>query len=351
MLNNTHRGAANIEQPNKTLNLNDLSWDDIRIFLACSKEKSFRKAADNLGISSSTVVRRIGQLEGNLNVRLFDRLPEGITITEEALTIKSSAEQMESSLLNLLHSQSYRDTSLKGQVSISITEGLGTYWLIPRLVSFQKQFPNLTLNVQCSTKNVDVLRLESDFAIQFQRPTNPDVIITKLGQLHTYPFASKDYIARKGTPTKKEDLKNHKFILQISNLDEEKYLANFLGVENIDDIVALKTNSSTTLFYAIERGAGIGVIPTYATALNAPVVPLDCDLQNKLDIWLTYHPSVKKTPRKAMIIEWIKSIFNPRVYPWFSEQFIHPEELKNMIPTEAEININDNYFSVSPYDR
>ena len=348
----SHRGAAITDHLGSAPNLNHLSWDDIRVFLACAKEPSFRQAAEKLHISSSTVVRRIDQLEEALGVRLFDRLPEGAELTHEARAIQDSALNMEKSLYELVHQRMQADDTTKGLVRVSITEGLGTYWFMPKLVDFQRQFPNLTLNVQCAMKSADVLRLEADMAIQFERPTNPDLIVTRLGYLHAYPYAAKKYLDTYGHPTSLSEIKNHRFVYQSAPvLAENQFWAEKLGLDSIDDLVGMRTNSSVAMFYAVERGAGIGVLVTYATALKAPVIPVDMGIRNRLDIWLTYHPSIKKTPRKAMVIDWIKSIFDPQIYPWFRKEFIHPRDLIPIIPDEARVNMDDNYFAIKPFGR
>lgn len=346
------RAVAKIERLSSLPNLNHLSWDDIRIFLACAKETSFRQAAEKLNISSSTVVRRIDHLEEALGMRLFNRLPEGAELTYEAQAIKDSALKMEKSLFDLVHNTVQTDNSARVQISISITEGLGTYWLMPRLVEFQRQFPNITLNVQCAMKSADVLRLEADIAIQFERPTKAELIVARLGHLHSYPFAAKKYLDMYGHPTSISEAKKHRFVYQMAPvLEEEKIWAEKLGIDSMDDLVGIRTNSNVALFYAVECGAGIGVLATYAIALKAPVIPIDMGLHNTLDIWMTYHPSIKKTPHKAIVIDWIKSIFDPQVYPWFREEFIHPNDLVEIAPDDASVNINDDYFAVKPFGR
>ena len=70
--------------------LRSVSWDDIRIFLACVKAGSFRRAASQLRVSSSTVVRRIDKLERDLGIQLFNRIPDGVVPTEEASRRRAS---------------------------------------------------------------------------------------------------------------------------------------------------------------------------------------------------------------------------------------------------------------------
>ena len=82
------------------------------------------------------------------------------------------------------------EEATRGQVKISVTEGLGTYWVLPRLIEFQRGHPYLTIDLRCGMENADVLRMEADMAIQLERPTSPNLKLVKLGRLHIYPFVS-----------------------------------------------------------------------------------------------------------------------------------------------------------------
>ena len=65
-----HRGAAFTQhRPEDVL---DASWDDLKSFLACARHKSFRNAADLLGVTSTTLMRRIDRLEERIGDLLKD---------------------------------------------------------------------------------------------------------------------------------------------------------------------------------------------------------------------------------------------------------------------------------------
>ena len=327
------------------------SWDDLRIFLVCCRERSLRKAADKLNVSSSTVVRRISRLENALEVRLFDRMPEGVVLTHEGQSIKESALNIETAVFGLIRKRSRTTNESRGSVTISVTEGLGSYWIMPQLIDFQRQFPFLTVNVQCAMKSVDVLRLEADVAIQFEKPESPELIIAKIGRLHIYPFASRTYLSTYGQPKNIKEALNHRFVQQVASQLDEKIWAHQLGLDSIDEIVGVRTNSSSALLYAIEKGGGIGALPTYALTLGAQVIPVNIGIKHSLDIWITYHPDVRKTPRKAQVIEWLKTIFDAKTFPWFREEFIHPDDLKKHMPIEADINNGHGFAAVAPVSR
>lgn len=351
MQKSSQRGVAKKEHESVITNHARISWDDIRIFLACANSSSFRMAANKLNLSSSTVSRRINRLEHALGVSLFNRLTDGAILTHEAKEIKNSALNMERTIYDVVNKGMQADVSARGMVTLSITEGLGSYWVVPKLVELQQNYPFIMLNLQCAMECADVLRLEADISVQFKRPTNPDLMVTKLGRLHIYPFAAKKYLDTYGYPKSREDMRNHRIIQQIASQLDESIWAEKLGLESIADLVGMVTNSSTSLFYAVEQGAGIGVLPTFATALGAPITPIDLNDYHSMDIWLTYHPGIKKVPRKAIVIDWLRSIFDPKIYPWFRDEFIHPNELVKIIPSEAKMNNGRGFASVSPSGR
>lgn len=70
-------------------------WDDVRFFLAVSREGSFSAAARGLGVDHVTVARRITLLEEQLGAKLLSRTPEGFATTQAGQTILSQCETME----------------------------------------------------------------------------------------------------------------------------------------------------------------------------------------------------------------------------------------------------------------
>ena len=74
---------------------------------------------------------------------------------------------------------------VEGEVRLSITEGMGTHWLIPKMLEFQRANPKLVINMQCGQKPADLLRLEADISVQLERPTEPDLKVLKLGRIST----------------------------------------------------------------------------------------------------------------------------------------------------------------------
>ena len=268
------RGAAKTQQHEQLITPSGFDWDwnDVRVFLICARLGSFRKAADHLGINSSTVTRRIEAFEQQLGVPLLMRLHDGVSPTDAGLAILKNAEQMEHAFFNVVRQVPEPEALDRGVVRVSITEGLGIYWVMPRLVAFAQQHPNLVVDLRCAMESADVLRMEADLAVQFVRPTASDLIVTKLGRMHVYPFAAKSYAERYGLPTTKAEMRHHRLVQQAAPQIDASAWAKLLGFDDVEEIVGIRSNASSAIFYAVERGAGIGALPTYACALDAPVI-------------------------------------------------------------------------------
>jgi DNA-binding transcriptional LysR family regulator len=339
--NNSQRGdAKRIDQPVGPALLERISWDDLRVFMVVARTLSFRKAGTVLRSLQTTVMRRVDRLEDMLGLRLFDRIPDGLRLTAQGEAVYRSAQEMERASLSL-RAHLDQDLATRGMVRCAVTEGLGTMWILPHLAQFSRTHPTTGVDLRCSMDVADVLRMEADVAVQLQQPNRPDVKSLRLGRLHIYPFASKRYIELYGLPKTAEEARRHRLIHQKAPQVEEHAWAKFLDEPGIEGIVALRTNASTALACAIQFGIGIGPLPTYIVALGTDLVPIDIGMRHEVDIWMTYHPDARSIRRVSFFIDWLRTLFDPKRYPWFGDEFIHPRELaKTHAPEFAETLFN-----------
>jgi DNA-binding transcriptional LysR family regulator len=322
----SQRDAARMEQPVGIGLLERISWDDLRIFVVVARTLSFRKSATTLRTSSSTVTRRVERLEQALGFRLFDRLPDGVGLTAEGRSVFATARQMENAS-HSLRAHLDRDLTTRGMVRCAVTEGLGTLWILPQLVQFNRAHPTTIIDLRCSMDVVDVLRMEADVAIQLMAPDRADAKAVRLGRMHIYPFASRRYADIYGLPKSLAEIDRHRFVDQRGPQIDEEAAPRILNMPSVEGIIALRTNSSTAHVHAIELGIGIGALPTYVVPFLPELIPVDLGIQYPVDIWLTYHPDARTIRRVSSFIDWLRALFDATRYPWFGDDFIHPREL------------------------
>src|SRR6202521_4660598 len=252
MQQHLHRGAASTQHKKVEDSLN-ASWEDLRTFLLCTRHQSFRNAAEVLGLTGTTLMRKIDRLEEELGFKLFLRNQSGLSLSDEGRALLFDVEQMERLSFNIFRRASV-STDINGSVRVAVTEGPGNFWILPRLIDFQKTYRKITVDLRCAMEQADVARLESDIAIQLEPPTNPDLIVAKLGRLHIYPFVSEGYQKLYGIPASLDELKSHRIIKQNAPQVDDTAYARILGLTSLEGIVGIKTNSSISVLYAVERG-------------------------------------------------------------------------------------------------
>ncbi len=128
------RGAAVTQH--RTDEILDASWDDLKSFLACARYKSFRNAAEVLGLTSTTLMRRIDRLEECIGCKLFLRDQSGLTLSDEGAAMIADVTEMERYAFNIFRRASRSSNNGAGTVRVAVTEGPGNFWILPRLIDF-----------------------------------------------------------------------------------------------------------------------------------------------------------------------------------------------------------------------
>jgi DNA-binding transcriptional LysR family regulator len=338
------RGAALTHH--RSDDVRDASWDDLKSFLFCAKYKSFRTAAEALGVTSTTLMRRIDRLEERIGCKLFLRDQTGLTLIDEGSAMVGDVAEMERHAFDFFR-RAAQSNNTAGTVRIAVTEGPGNFWILPRLIDFQKTYRKITVDLRCAMEQADVARLEADIAVQLERPTNPDLIVTKLGRLHIYAFVSEEYRKLHGVPNLAE-IGNHRLVMQHAPQVDDSAYARVLGLSSLEGIVGIQTNSSIGVLYAVERGAGMGFLPTSSVALGASLVAVDLGVHHHADLWLTYHKEFRNSDRHKIVVTWLKKIFDPKIYPCFREEFIHPNDLVPMMVNSKEDFGLQGYVAATP---
>jgi len=306
-------------------------WEAAHTFLEVVRCGSFRAASLKIGQSVNALRRRVDAFESELGVPLLVRHINGVQPTEEGSRIYAATLQMENASFDVLLARNLSGKQIDGEVGLSITEGLGSAWLVPQLVHFQRANPQLAVNLRCGQTPPDLLRLEADLSVQLERPTEHDLKVVKIGRLHMMFFAAKSYLDAYGHPTDAGDFSKHRIVVMADEERrwEEQYRKFFPGVSPAN-LVRLRNNVSSAHFSAIINGAGIGLLPTYVQSVDTDLVPLNLRVDTSLDIWLTFRADAKRIARIGRTIEWIMQVFDPRRFPWFRDEFIHPDRFKEI---------------------
>jgi DNA-binding transcriptional LysR family regulator len=309
--------------------------DAVFSVLQIARAGSFRGAMRTTGVGYRTLNSRVVFLEDQLGFGIFHRTPDGIVLTTEGQHILESAEQIETILSRVRRLGKSFNTVAEGEVMLTTTEGMGTFWISPQLKAFNALHPKIAIRLHPSMAVANMRRFEIDLAIQVIEPVLPEIKRVRLARLHLMLAASPAYIAKNGHPTKIADLKNHNFVFhtnpQFSDLSRIEHAVG----RKLEQSQYLVLRNSSAHYMTIENGMGIGFIPSYTFGIGTRLVPLAVPLRYEMDVWLCFHEDGRSTPRIAKVIDWLNSIFDPRLYPWFRREFIAPKDFDAVVESNG----------------
>ena len=91
-----------------------LDWDDLRYVLAVAREGSAGGAARSLNVAHATVLRRIQAIEHDLGMRVFERLPAGLALTDSARPLLDAAQSIDRTIIDARRQLAGRSAELEG---------------------------------------------------------------------------------------------------------------------------------------------------------------------------------------------------------------------------------------------
>ncbi len=285
----------------------------------------------------------IHAVEQSLGVLIFHRTSDGVVLTPEGRAIVEHATKIEDTLAEIQRLGRSIGTQAEGEVMLAVTEGLGMFWISPRLAAFREAHPSLTISLQPSMALADMRRFEIDLALQVVPPVQPEMIRTRLGTLHMVLSASPTYLAERGTPATMDELAEHHFVFHSSPQSSDRHLIERSLGSSLDRDRFIVLRNSTAHYMAIEHGEGIGFLPTYGFAIGAPVKPLNLPIRYSLDIWLCFHEQSRSIKRVSAAIDWLTTIFDSKIYPWFRREFVPPARFDAIMDAQGSRELVQRY--------
>ncbi|MNM84182.1 Glycine cleavage system transcriptional activator [compost metagenome] len=162
--------------------------DTLIAFEAVVRTGSFTRAASELYLTQSAVSKQIKLLEQHLGAVLFERRARGIALTSAGEGFNAIVEPMlENLLANVLRLKAGHSSR---NVSVICTHAVAQYWLFPRLLRFNEQHPELTVNIHASNEISESDIAHYDFGILYGHGHWSSLKADKLFDETIYPIAS-----------------------------------------------------------------------------------------------------------------------------------------------------------------
>jgi molybdate transport repressor ModE-like protein len=273
--------------------ISEAGWDDLRFALFLARDGSVRRAARALGVSHSTVLRRIAALEERMGVRLFERKPGGYEATAAGQDVFESAAAVDEIVGALERRVEGRDQRLAGPVRITLPDPLLAP-LLPVFAAIGAQHPDIEVTLATGTGYADLAHREADIALRIASDPPPDLVGRRIAQVASGIYGARKYLAKRSTKSL-ASLDWVRWEAGSSMFYEEWIRAHVPGART-----ALRASHAWTLIAAVEAGLGVAPLPC-ATGDAAGLVRVRLLGEPAPPLWILTHRDLRATARVRVL--------------------------------------------------
>ena len=280
--------------------MHNLNWDDYRYFLAISRKRSLTAASRSLGVSQPTVSRRLQALERTLQVRLFNRTRSGYELTQEGSELLETASHIEEQLEQVDRKIFGKDLELKGELRVTCTDFFLDGYLAPHAWKFLKDNPGIDFSIACTQSVLSLSRRDADIALRFTQKPADTLAGRCLTKVHYAAYASNQSAK---TRFKADSRDQWHWI----GLQDDFYNRMLFGSTFPTGQFKHRVDSMSALHSMARSGLGIALLPCYVGDRDAKLRRVDPEPypESTLELWLLYHPDIRKMQRVQLFAEYI----------------------------------------------
>lgn len=280
----------------------------LKTFEAAARHQSFTLAADELCITQAAVSHQIKGLEEKLGFPVFHR-----HIRRVSLTVPG--ENLFRTLIHAFATIEDSISSLRAHVAenaslnISLTPSFSSKWLLPRLVSFTTEYPNIELHLYHSISNRDLIKTDIDVAIRWGDGNWPGFISERLTESRLIPVCAPDYLRPEHPLKTTKDFDHYTFLHEDTHADWSRWLEK-AGETGIISNRGLIIDDSNALTLAALNGQGIALGRTPLIDMDVRSGRLICPFNLSIlcddAYYITYLPTKADRPAVRSFIHFIK---------------------------------------------
>jgi len=277
----------------------------IGVLAAVVETGNFVRAAETLGLTPSGVSRAVARLEARVGVRLLDRTPRAVSLTDEGRRFHAQVKPLLAELEEAASQAAGSAQAVRGRLRVNVDPWFARLVLAPRLSVFLDAHPQLSLELVVRDTLGDLVAEGFDVAVRFGEPEPSGLIARKLLETRIFTCAAPAYLARHGQPRHPRELERHECLLFRDPATGRPFPWEFHRAGNIVKVNVtgrLVMNDLATKLAACTSGHGIaqafefGLGPLLA---SGELIQILADWTDERFPLYAYHPSRRLPPAKV----------------------------------------------------
>lgn len=285
--------------------------NDLISFMVVARERSFTRAAAQLGVSQSALSHAMRNLESRLDVRLLTRTTRNVAPTEAGEKLYQRLSPHLQEIAQEIAALCDSRERPAGNIRLTAGEHAMNTIIWPRIKPFMQQYPDINIEVTVDNGLTDIVDERFDAGIRLGEQVARDMIAVRIGpDMRMAVVGSPDYLASHGVPQTPRDLQQHRCINMRLPTKGGLYAWEF---EHDGEPLRVRVEGQLTLnclpqrIEAAEAGLGLAYVPEDSIAEGVTAGRL----QHVLADWCVpfagyylYYPSRRQhTTAFALLVE------------------------------------------------
>jgi len=185
---------------------------NMQAFIAVVDSGSFAGAAKRLSASAATITHHVQALEDHLGVQLLTRTTRKLNLTEVGRNFYEQSARILAQLEEAENAAADLQATPRGLLRLNTSEGLARI-VAPLIAEFSAAYPDVSFEVVMTDHMIDMVDAGFDLAIRAGPLPDSTLVSRRLGVGKLILCASPDYLAKRGTPQRPEDLTGHNCLI------------------------------------------------------------------------------------------------------------------------------------------
>lgn len=243
----------------------NLSPDDLILFAAIAEQGSLVRAADQLCLPKATVSRRLTNLEAQVGQKLLVRTTRRQALTEfgrEFLEHCQRVAEEAAAASDFVNSQQVQP---RGRLRVSVPSDYGqSFPLSHAIATFIEQYPAIQLELDMSSRRVDLIGEHYDLAIRMGALDSDSTLVArKIGEQRFGLYASPIYLSLHAAPQRPQDLMRHQAVQLLTAKGNSRpwRLARSKQIWEDSPPGRIMVNALGMIRQLLLDGVGIGMLP------------------------------------------------------------------------------------------
>jgi len=285
-----------------------VNWDDLRFVLAVERAGSLQGAAKELRVTKATMSRRLAALERALGVRLFERKPNGLEITDAGKKVAAAAAGMHERIGKLTDEVAHaRDDRATGTVRLTAAQWLAHRYFLPALGELKRAHPELDVQFVGTDRILNLAQGEADLALRNQWPAQQSLTARKVAELGGCVYGSALYCDRRGRPASREQLRGHD-VLAYEGLGGMPGFEWLREAETLGAQVVFRANNPEALVSAATAGLGLTAVPCLLADPERALERVPGLGFSRCDMFLVTRAELKSAKRIRVVADFVADV-------------------------------------------